>query len=552
MNKNLLLDQIKRYISNPSNRIGVIAVFLVILSVVIALATKIPTSEKSDNGYVQQNSVHPDEFFQTTPRLKSDQKIIVVLRGDKIVEITQELDNKGKVLSENEKVIHRGKVRRGNEYLHSGEQLKDGDVISEDIKYDRDYLYKKQKVLQDNQLVDVDQPLLDDPNSFEYFNSDLYGNLKEISSEEKEYNGKKYKIAKYVDDYGNIITRVLDQDGNEISEGTIISDQTILDNDYNKLKRITLSVQGGQIISTERDLRDIENGDQSKYKNGLFHFTKNQDIGLSAKDELEIARIIERRHDSKGKFQIVKTTNQIEEERRKNALNSKKYDLLNQDRDYSKHEEPKTTPTYPVNLNRVLTIDKVIPAVLINEIKSDIPSKMVKAQIEQDIYGSHGRQILIPAGSKAIGEYKQLEDRVARRMSVSWYRIITPSGINIKLEGELSDAKGASGITGEIDRKMVDRYGMAFALSVFNAASQLSVPIYDPRYRGTADSFTREFSQVTGQLIKESLKVMPTIIIPQGSRVNISPMQDIWFKEPVNQEILLVPLNSNKTLNENN
>jgi type IV secretion system protein VirB10 len=128
-------------------------------------------------------------------------------------------------------------------------------------------------------------------------------------------------------------------------------------------------------------------------------------------------------------------------------------------------------------------------------------------------------------------------------MTVSWYRIITPSGVNIKLEGELSDAKGASGITGEIDRRMVDRYGMAFALSIFNAAAQLSVPVDDLRYRAAADSSTREFSAVTGQLIRESLKVMPTIKIPQGTRINISPIQDIWFKEPKNNEVLVSPVN---------
>ena len=62
------------------------------------------------------------------------------------------------------------------------------------------------------------------------------------------------------------------------------------------------------------------------------------------------------------------------------------------------------------------------------------------------------------------------------------------------------------------------------------------------RYRTTADSFTREFSAVTGQLIRESLKVMPTIRIPQGARISITPLQDIWFKEPKDNQITLTKL----------
>ena len=51
-----------------------------------------------------------------------------------------------------------------------------------------------------------------------------------------------------------------------------------------------------------------------------------------------------------------------------------------QDKDFSSHKEGKSTATYPVDLSRTLTADRFIPAVLINEIKSELPSKKVVAQ----------------------------------------------------------------------------------------------------------------------------------------------------------------------------
>lgn len=539
------LHKLKNIITNPANRIAVIAIATLVIILGALGVAKYNKSKDPNRGYTKQNSIHPDAFFNTTPRLRSNEKIIIIMKGDDIIRITQELDGKGKIIDEFEEVIGTGRARRDNEYLRSGERLQDGDIIDEEIKYDEsDNIYKQKRILQGDEIVTVKEALNKDSKGVEYFDPNNQEGLRKISSKIVEIDGKEYVVDKFVDKEGNIINTVSDDNGNVLSNGLVISDQTILDNEDNRLKRITNTVMDGKIITKEYDLRNIENGDEVELKNGLFHFKENKEKGLTANDEIEISKLQRRRGKGKGEFKILKTKKQLEKERIERDLNNRKYNTLNQDKDYSDHQEPKTTASYPVDLTRVITIDKVIPAVLINEIKSDVPSKMVKAQIEQDIYGSHGRKILIPMGSKAIGEYKQIDDRAARRMSISWYRIITPSGINIKLEGELSDAKGASGITGEVDRRVVDRYGMAFALSVFNAAAQLSVPVDDFRRRAAADSATREFSAVTGQLIRESLKVMPTIRIPQGTRINISPMQDIWFKEPRNNQILVKPINN--------
>lgn len=539
------LQKIINVIINPANRIAVIAVTTSLGIGGAAGVTKYNKSQDPNNGYTRQNAIHPDAFFNTTPRLKSNEKIIIIMKGDEIVKITQELDEKGKVVDEREEIIGNGRPRRDNEYLRSGEELQDGDVIGEEIKYDKnDNVYKEKQILQGDDIVTVKEPIDKNSDNVEYFDPNDLEGLREISSKVVDINGKKYVVSKFVDEDGNIVEKVFDENGNVLPNGLVISDKTILDNEDNRLKRITKTVIDGKIITREDDLRNLENGDEVELKDGLFHFKENKEKGLTADDEIQISKLQRRRNKGEGEFKILKTKEQLERERIEIELNNKKYGINSQDKDYSEHKEPRTTASYPVDLTRVITIDKVIPAVLINEIKSDVPSKMVKAQIEQDIYGSHGRKILIPMGSKAIGEYKQIEDRAARRMTISWYRIITPSGINIKLEGELSDAKGASGITGEVDRRVVDRYGMAFALSVFNAAAQLSVPVDDLRYRAAADSATREFSAVTGQLIRESLKVMPTIRIPQGTRINISPMQDIWFKEPRNNQILVKPINN--------
>ncbi len=533
------LSEFKETIKNPVNRPAVVVVTILVITIFAVVVGKFSKSLNNNNGYKTQYSVHPDEFFNTTPRLKSNEKIIVIIRGDETLKITQKLNSKGEVIAEEEEKISEGEVRRRNEYLRSGEELQDGDILGEEIVPDgKGGFYRKKRILQNGEILEVKEPLENGDSSVEYVNARDIRDLKEILSRDKVVNGKRYTTKKFVDPDGNVITRSFDENGKPIPEGTIVNDRTILDPDTNRLVRVTDKVIGGEVVTERKDLRETNGDDEVKLEDGLFYFKKNKRTGLTATDEIEISRKQDKRLESSGAFVIVGS----EADRKlakANSKNTRDYSVLDRDVNYNEQEIARTTPSYPVDLTRVITVDKIIPAVLINEIKSDIPSKTVRAQIEEDVYGAHGRKILIPKGSKAIGEFKQIEDKAARRMFVAWYRIITPNGINIKLESELTDAQGVSGLEGDVDNRFVDRYGLAFLTSTLNAAAQLSVPINDLRWRGAANAYTDQLAPLSAQLIRENLKVMPTITIPQGTRINISPLQDIWFKEPRGKQLIV-------------
>ncbi len=193
----------------------------------------------------------------------------------------------------------------------------------------------------------------------------------------------------------------------------------------------------------------------------------------------------------------------------------------------------KTIATFPVNLSRVLTADRFIPAVLIQEINSELEGKVV-AQIEQHVYASHGRKILVPAGSKAIGRYLPFKKAGETRLRIVWERILTPDGINIRtVNAEMADAMGRAGITGDVDNRNFDKYGMALLVSLISAIGQLHVPADSAAQKAAIDSFGRELSRVTADILQQSLDIKPRVTIPAGSRILISPVDDIWFKEPI-------------------
>lgn len=213
------------------------------------------------------------------------------------------------------------------------------------------------------------------------------------------------------------------------------------------------------------------------------------------------------------------------------------------DKDFRDHGVKSETATYPVKLERVLTMNKYIPAVLETEIESEIPSQKVIAMVEQDVVGFHGRKVLIPKGSKAIGKYEAIASPDSTRLGISWYRIITPDGINIKLTAEAVDSQGSSGLTGYVDSKWKDKYGSALLFSSISALAQMSVPVENNNAKAAADSFSNALTPVVAEQLRRSLDVIPRINIPKGERIIISPLVDIWFKEPKDNEIETEPYN---------
>lgn len=211
------------------------------------------------------------------------------------------------------------------------------------------------------------------------------------------------------------------------------------------------------------------------------------------------------------------------------------------DQDFRAHGVRSETATYPVKLERVLTMNKYIPAVLETEIESEIPSEKVIAMVEQDVVGFHGRKILIPKGSKAIGRFEAVASPDSTRLGIVWYRILTPEGINIKLTSEAVDMQGSSGLTGFVDNKWRNKYGSALLFSSISAMAQLSVPVDNDNAKAAADSFSNSLTPVVAEQLRRALDIIPRINIPKGERIVISPLVDIWFREPKGNEIQTEP-----------
>jgi type IV secretory pathway VirB10-like protein len=86
----------------------------------------------------------------------------------------------------------------------------------------------------------------------------------------------------------------------------------------------------------------------------------------------------------------------------------------------------------------VLQSGAIIPAALITGLRSDLPGE-VTAQVTENVYDSPtGKMLLIPQGSRLIGQYDAQVSFGQSRALLVWNRLILPNGQSVVLERQPS------------------------------------------------------------------------------------------------------------------
>ena len=199
----------------------------------------------------------------------------------------------------------------------------------------------------------------------------------------------------------------------------------------------------------------------------------------------------------------------------------------------------------PVDMTKVVPIDRTIPAGLETSVDTRKPGRIV-AVIERNVFGADGKTIVIPTGSRAVGTYTAVESAGDERVVIVWSRLTRPDGMAWALEGYGADAQGKSGLIGDIDDRLVEKYAAPLLISALNAAATLAIGGESNRVISPFGSiiesenaktramrqFSDESRQVIQQVIRDKFKIQPIITIPAGTRITIIPQRDLWLREP--------------------
>ena len=176
----------------------------------------------------------------------------------------------------------------------------------------------------------------------------------------------------------------------------------------------------------------------------------------------------------------------------------------------------------------ILQAGSVIPAALITGIRSDLPG-LVTAQVTQNVYDSPtGRILLIPQGSRLIGDYDADVAFGQSRILLAWNRLILPDGRSIVLERQpASDTRGFAGLQDGTDYHWGGVFKAALVSTLLGAGSELGSGddgnLARAFRRGTQDSINRAGEQI----VSRELNVRPTLTIRPGFPVRVLVTRDL-------------------------
>lgn len=184
----------------------------------------------------------------------------------------------------------------------------------------------------------------------------------------------------------------------------------------------------------------------------------------------------------------------------------------------------------------IVQAGSIIPAALITGIQSDLPGQ-ITAQVTQNVYDSPtGRILLIPQGSRLIGEYDSEVSAGQSRVLLAWDRLILPGGHSILLDRQPGgDASGMAGIRDRVNYHWGSMLKAALVSTLLGVGTELATDSDDAlvealRY-GTQDTI----NQTGRQVVQRQLGIPPTLTIRPGHMLRVIATRDLVL-EPLPKE----------------
>lgn len=176
----------------------------------------------------------------------------------------------------------------------------------------------------------------------------------------------------------------------------------------------------------------------------------------------------------------------------------------------------------------ILQAGAVIPAALITGIRSDLPGQ-ITAQVTQHVYDSPtGALLLIPQGSRLIGEYDAGVTFGQRRVLLVWNRLILPNGRSIVLERQRgADVSGYAGLEDGVDYHWWDLMKATGLSTLLAVGAELATSDEDRLVRAIRDGAQDTVNQAGQQIVQRQLQVAPTLTIRPGFPVRVIVARDL-------------------------
>jgi type IV secretion system protein VirB10 len=171
----------------------------------------------------------------------------------------------------------------------------------------------------------------------------------------------------------------------------------------------------------------------------------------------------------------------------------------------------------------------VLEAVLTNRLDGSF-SGPVNCMVTTNVYSQDGQHLLIPQGSRVLGEVHKVDSFSQERLAVSFHRLIMPDGYSVNLDQfQGLNQIGENGLSDLVNHHYLQVFGISLATGAIAGLGEANIGTAadrsgrDAYEQGVASSL----SQSSLRILDRYLNVLPTFTIREGHRVKVYLSQDL-------------------------
>lgn len=150
---------------------------------------------------------------------------------------------------------------------------------------------------------------------------------------------------------------------------------------------------------------------------------------------------------------------------------------------------------------------------------------LARAIVQRDVRSFDGTKVLIPRGSRLIGEYRSDVQPGQHRALVNWFRLIRPDGITIAIGSPAGDPLGRGGIRASVNSHFFQRFAGALLQSALDIGVNLAASHVGS---GTVVVLPGTVQSGASQMIQPQ-QITPTLTVRQGTSISIFVARDLDF-----------------------
>jgi type IV secretion system protein TrbI len=187
----------------------------------------------------------------------------------------------------------------------------------------------------------------------------------------------------------------------------------------------------------------------------------------------------------------------------------------------------------------VLFEGTILETVLINRLDGGFAGP-VECLLSTDVYSNDRQHLLVPAGSKLLGETKKVDTFGQTRLAVVLHRLLMPDGYSVSLDQFKGlNQIGDTGLRDQVNNHYLRIFGVSLAVGALGAVSEagtggaLNATSGDLMRQG----FAASTAQSSAQILDKFLNIMPTVTIREGHRVKVYLAGDLALPDYLNHKM---------------